>query len=349
MNRIDNYLTITFPIENSYFINLIDNGTEVEKEYANLMYAYHLIKTEGVIKARLHFDSISGLKENEVTYMLQALLKHVDGDREEALVKFKKAYAYNSKNKWLNLELYYYFLENDDVMAWKYLEDAIQIDKNFSKALIAKAVYLDPVDNCEEIIKDLNRIPESYKDYQVSYLLGIAYLNHGDLTKSLELLQKSIAIKETSNAYLSLGVLFSDYLDDTKEANYYFIKSLEIEPDNIFAINNYAWFLYNLGDTSGSETYFLSLLELNKDQEIYNQVIQFYLNIKDFKSAELKIQESVDENGINFMNDGFKIILKSLTGDEYINLNRDFKNNNGEFELDWLKSMIIKYHNEGEW
>lgn len=107
--------------------------------------------------------------------------------------------------------------------------------------------------------------------------------------------------------------------------------------------------MYNLGDTSGSETYFLSLLELNKDQEIYNQVIQFYLNIKDFKSAELKIQESVDENGINFLNDGFKIILKSLTGDEYINLNRDFKNNNGEFELDWLKSMIIKYHNEGEW
>src|SRR5690606_34529171 len=225
----------------------------------------------------------------------------------------------------------------------------LEIDKYFSEALIAKAVYLDPVDNSEEIIKDLNRIPESYNDYQVSYLLGIAYLNFGDISKSLELLKKSISINESSNAYLSLGVLYSDYLDNTKEANYYFNKSIEIDPVNIFAINNYAWFLYSLGHFTESETYFLNLLELNQDQEIYNQIIQFYINIKNYISAELKILESVDVNGVNFMNDGFKIVLNSLTGSEYKNLSSEYKKKYGEFELDWLKSMIIKYHNEGGW
>lgn len=44
------------------------------------------------------------------------------------------------------------------------------------------------------------------------------------------------------------------------------------------------------------------------------------------------------------MNEGFKIVLKSLLSEDYKDLSLNFKTKYGEFEIDWLKSMIIEFH-----
>lgn len=290
MDIIDYYLTNTFPVDDFTFKNLIATGNE--KTYANLMYAYHLLKNGDTKKARLIINNIDNESKNDTRDMVKGLLELSIGERDKALVLFEKAYSYNPKNKWLNLELFYFHLEQDDISAWKHLENALKIDSGFSEALIAKALYLDPVENCEEIIRDLSKIPESYKDYQVSYLLGLANINLGNTPKSLQLLEKSISIKETSNTYLSLAVLHNDYIDDNAKAKYFFKKSIEIDSNNIFAITAYAWFLHDSSDYINSETFFLKLLDIDRSQEVYNQVIQFYLSMQNFKNADQKIKES---------------------------------------------------------
>ena len=91
---------------------------------------------------------------------------------------------------------------------------------------------------------------------------------------------------------------------------------------------------------------FLSILNFDNNQEVYNQIIRFYIITKQFKKAKNINEKSSKKNGVNYLNSGYKIIINVLEGNEYQNLVNDYKKVYDEDNIDWLKSQLIEFYDK---
>jgi len=270
-----------------------------------------------------------------------------DNDRNKIESLFEKALKEKEAevNKWLHLELYKFWYNENLEKSIYHLEKALEIDPKFNEAIILESFLLDPIDQCDLIINRLENLSKEYIDPRAMTWLGNAYMNCNQITKAQKIIEKSIQIKPSSDSYHTLGLLYSDHYDVDNYKDLIinsFEKSISLDIENTFAINDYAWFLFDINSIKEAEQHFLRLLEIDKDQEVYNQVIEFYFFIKEFNKADEYIQASKELNEINFMNLGYEILLLSLKNNDTSDLDRTFRASYSDFEIEWLESLLIK-------
>jgi Tfp pilus assembly protein PilF len=86
----------------------------------------------------------------------------------------------------------------------------------------------------------------------MNYLVGIAYVQKKELDKGFSYLKNTISIETDdkdllSLTYSALGDLYHERKDD-KNSDDSYQKALEYNPDNAFALNNFAYYLAIRGD-----------------------------------------------------------------------------------------------------
>lgn len=205
------YLTDNTGVDDSYFEKQIAKATGDELKYLKLMYAYFSIKNGFIDKGSNMLDSIdldmsSGFLSS-LMFMDKALIDDYNGEHNEAKKGFKYAVDLDTLkvNKWLRMELYFFYQESIDFRAFGYLEEALKIDDNFHLAKIEKSYQLDEEENCMEIIGLLENIPDSYQDSDAMNLLGAAYINCRNFEKAKDALNQSISYSPNSTDALTFN------------------------------------------------------------------------------------------------------------------------------------------------
>lgn len=344
IEECDKYLTDNYPVHINYFDKYLNKS--LLSAYLKLMKVYFLIKEGNIDLAKeeyslINIDSPVYNSHGDLYYMIKGIFLFLDKNRKDALNYFQIALSKEkSRNKWLRIELFYFYFEIENYTAFGYLDEAIDIDPNFYEAIIQKCYYMDSEHNCEEIITNLEKLPITYEINTTLNLLGVAYTNCGNIDKGIKIIKKSIENEPTSENNYLLGYIYSNFLKRLDLAEGFFLKSLSFEKANIDTINSYAWLLYEKNDMQLAEKKFKELLSINKDQTAYDQIIQFYLLTKKISKAEKFISESINQNGFNFTNEGFEIILLLIMKKNHKAKLDAYKIKYGEFEVDWLHGMI---------
>ncbi len=346
----DSYLTRNSEIDDSYFKEKMKNGES--NPYINLMYSYYLIGKDNINEAEKIINEVE--IDNKSTFpqslrlMNEGLIALKKGNSKLAEEKLRASLnADTSKvNKWVRLELFRLLNSKVDFEAWGFLESALELDPEFNQAKIEKSYQLDEDSNCREVIRLLSSIPDSFKDSDAQNLLGVSLINCGEFEKAKKAFEKSISYKSTSDNNFSLAQLMHEYYRELDNAENLYIKSLEIDPSNLDALNGYAWLLFDKNNMGDAEAKLLSMLEFSEEQDIYNQIINFYFLTNRPEEALKYINQSESMHGINHVTDGYKIILQIYRKEKYESLIQDFKKHYSQEEVEWLKNQIVFFFGE---
>ena len=316
-----------------------------------LLKTYNLVRSDKLEQAKEEFEKIevgdTNNSDEDLYYMINGLLYLSEGDRSNAFKNFELSLLKEqNKNKWTRLELYFFYLGFEDYKAFGFLDEALTIDPYFNEAIIEKALFLDTEYNCNEIIELLKKVPSSYKDASALNHLGVAYYNCHKIDKSVDTLKESIMIDSNAENNYSLGYIYSNEFSEFEIAEKYFNESLKYDSLNVDTINAYAWLHHSRKEYSLAEEKFILAVKTDSNQTVYNQIIQFYLSTRQFDKAEEKIRESKELNGVSFTNDGFNIAYKLLTKQDYTRDIYNFKNDYGDFEVEWLRDIVNEISSE---
>lgn len=320
---------------------------EIEKTnsaYLTLMLAYKYSITEESKNSNLLINKI---KLEELSPYLKSLYKMVVGllyinNKDISLGRnmLEEALGIYNQNKWIRVELYLLLIYTDPVQAWKHLEGALKIDSNFWWARVEQSFGFDEYSNCIEIIENLKDLPDSYNDSEAYNLLSTAYVNCKDFNNAYLTIKKSIEIEETSNNCFSLAQYYHEHEQNFNLGEFYYNKSLSLDSSNIDALGGHSWLMYDKKEYKLAEKGFKKAIEINSNQEIYNQAINFYLKIGNTKSGLKTINQSAIANGKNFLNEGYLIIIKILTKKEYIDSYKSYCLKYNDKAILWLKESI---------
>lgn len=348
--EFNKYITDRVYVNDKFYNEIIDkNDTD---DYFRLLYAYQLLKRsqqDATLKIldNINKDSINDELTLSIYHMLKGMLAILRNDRIKANKCFilSRDYDKKTRNKWLQLELFYFYLEsdNEDYKAFACLDNAILIDPSFYEAIVASSVFLDTELNSAEIIDNLEKIPKSYADAKALNILGVAYYNEYKIEKSIMTLIESINLDSNSYNNYSLGMVYDLGKENFKKAEKFYIKSLEHKKDNLDTINSYAWLLFKMDKLDLAESKFLDLIKFSNDQTIYDQIVQFYLESGNLDKAETSIKNSLITYGNFFTIDGFNIVLKMLKGENCQEAITNYKNIYNDFEISWLKEYLEKF------
>lgn len=342
-------LTNNYELPYSFFEEEISKTGSV---YLEIMLIYKSIIDKKVDKAQGILKNIVGKIPKEPMFrslikMNEGLILKEKGEDKKSIERLKEALELDihKENKWIRLELYLALKKSIPYEAWGYLEEAIKIDPNFYWALVEKSFEFDEYANCHEIIDMLSKLPDSYKDSDALNLVGVAESNCGNYEKAKIYFEKSILIKETSDNTFSLGQLYHEYYRNYEKAENLYKKSLDINPANLDCRNAYAWLLFDTQRNKEGEEVIKSLLNYSEEQEVFNQIITFYLMNKEVQKAKELLMKSIEKNGINYMSDGYEILIKIINKEDYKNFYTDYRNKYGSEKDEWLRNLIAEILN----
>lgn len=348
IKEIDCHLQLNKKVEDAYFIQHL-------KEYPNSDYLLGMriltaIKRSDVAEAEVLLAIYSQII-NESSYMLmaKAVYEKDKGAFNASYNSFMEALVADKEdnNKWLRLELFDFFMNSivREDLAWKYLEEALVIDASFFPALITKAYSLDQIENCSDIIELLNKVIPHYVDEDIYAYIGSAHYNCHEVNKAEYFLNKSLDIRLSSDVYELLGLIQHEYYKNYDEALKYLKLSIEIDSQDPETYNSLGWLYFDMNNLHDAELAFKRLVQLDKGQEPYNQIINFYICSEKYSKAKKALNESIDYNGKSYMTDAYDIVLHTKTegsDDRFRDLIFEYEKKYQEFEVNWLKDLIDK-------
>lgn len=333
-------------INESFFEDLLHKSNSI---YAHLMYSYFLIKNEKYSQSERVYNDIKNINISDsynlsLFLMIEGLISYYFYEKNEGLNKLLESSNIDNSNKWAKLELFFAYRDSDPYIAWGYLEDAIKIDNKFNEAIYERVLYYDPVDNCGDIIREILTITPSYLNVHILNTLAYAYYNAFEVSNALTTIKQSLELEITDRALYLKGIINHDemnYIDALK----YFNKSLDLNLHQKDVLISKGWLLYDMDRIDEAEDVFLSVYSIDKDQLVYNQLIQFYLKIKNYSKALFYIEESIQNNGKNHMNEAYFIIYKSFKEDSRTvnSLIYDYRNSYLEEEVSWFLDVYDEY------
>ncbi|WP_299161486.1 hypothetical protein [uncultured Tenacibaculum sp.] len=337
-------ITDNYELTYSFFEEEINKTKSV---YIEIMLVCKYLCDEKIDQAKNIFSKIKLQEVNSpmlksLLKMSEGLIKSKEGEHNSGIELLKESIDIDtlSQNKWVRLKLYLELKEKTPYEAWGYIEDAIKIDPNFYAALVEKSFGLDPSINHTEIIDLLNKIPSTYKDADCFNLLGVAYLNSESYEKAKLNIEQSINIKKTSDNLFSYANFYHQYEHNLNKAEKLYLESLSLDNSNQDARNSYGWLLFDLNRIEEAEKIFISMLDFSKDQEIFSQIIFFFLMSKNLEKAKLYVNISSKKNDSNYMNDGYFIMIKILEKKEYKKDYTSFKKEYEDYEDKWFREQL---------
>lgn len=132
-------------------------------------------------------------------------------------------------------------------------------------------------------------------------------------------------IELNASDYADFAVFNLEFYNDIEKADKYFLKSLEIEPDNPFWLGSYAMFLhYYKRDIKKAALYYSKSIELDDDVvHVYNYSLLALTELKKYKLAEslLKLSMSLDPDDLKIKVTYVGYLMKVKK--DYIRVNKE--------------------------
>jgi tetratricopeptide (TPR) repeat protein len=341
--KIDSLLTIKIRSEHPYIDSL--HKTYPNSDFIIGMKALSYISYDSLRAAEKLITS-NLKKGNTFSLIAAGVLYDKKNDSVKAQDFFDQAIASDERrvNKWLRLYLFYHYKKDDLAKALENLDQAIQMDSVFNQAIIEKAYLLSPVDNCDSIIKLLNKVNRNYKDNGYLSFLGDAYYYCGDGERAVSCYLKSNEIKENGFAYFGLGTIEHYMNRNLGKASEFYIKSSEYSDTRCDAKISLGWLNFDKNNLDVAESYFREIPDLCAKQENYNELIYFYIKTGKLKNAKEYITLAEKRFSSSYFTEGFKLLIDVLSGD----LEAFLKNNKidsyyatyGKDAADWLNSLL---------
>lgn len=328
--------------DEEFFLAIVD-----ESPLVTIMYIYYLIKENKNEKALEIYKTLQPREEFKSYYILIDAL--FEKDSKLKLQKLYNSLSLKKDNLWTLIELYYILKNTEEsYKAFGYLEEAIKYENDFYEARYEKVLNLNSVDNCDVIIQEIITFPETYIDENILNTLAFAFFNCYNIENAEKIINESLKIKETKEAFFLLGMIYFDKYDDKTNALNYYNKSLELDSNQPEVLTEKGWLLFEIGKINEAEEVFLKSITIKSCDETFNQAIHFYFTIKKFEKAYEFLKISKNRFGNNYSNDGYEILYFTLLKNNEIaqRLASDFKIKYSSFEIEWLKSIISEFGNE---
>lgn len=272
----------------------------------------------------------------------------------------KRSHVEFMKNLAITLDsLYpsYYHFKFKQLEIYKKLNDTTNVYKLCKNILSFENIDVETLIKTTSILFfDLNKKDEALKYYQTFKLtfseqpnyfsfLGFCYLNNKQYNLAKEAYTRALALDSNNyQTYGEMGYLYAVFEDWAKSDSFY-LKSLEIFPNNPIVLNNFA---YSLIQRDTNLTYASLLIERalklrSEDPNLLDTYGWYFYKIKDFQKAKELIQKSIEIDATRaepFLH--LSMIFKAL-GDEinhktFLEKAISIDPNNKEV-LDYLKEM----------
>jgi tetratricopeptide (TPR) repeat protein len=170
--------------------------------------------------------------------------------------------------------LHLYFCGQDE-LAMEYVHEHLN-DSNVTVADYVNAMQLDRVvGDDEQFAADLNRALELYpEDLYIVSLAAYEYHNAGDTKQGIKIFRKALkrveSLEDESALWGTIGDMYYE-MGDLKRAFASYDKSLEANPENASALNNYAYFLCLTGERL-EEALAMAQLAITIEENDYNYI-----------------------------------------------------------------------------
>lgn len=335
-NEIEDFFTKNIYLDNVFFNQEV---SENAKDFLKLFNVYYNFKNE------LEFDSFFNSIKNDDSSSYYLMIKTLINDKltiSEKKSNYLKCIELNPKNKWAYLELFYLLQSTElDYEAWGYLEKSIEIDSNFCEAIFQRLLHYSLIENSKVIIEEINSFPDSYKNEIVLNRLAYAYYNNFEYDNAINVLNISLAKKITVDAINLNAVYEHDYLNNYGKALELYNKSLEIDNTQTEILNSKGWVLFDLNKFNESEKCFLELLVIDKSEDSFSSVIQFYLKTSQLRKAEQELKRMIDINGKSFISEALEIVyLTKINDKSNIDKIKSYKGKYSNFENEWIRGIL---------
>jgi len=158
----------------------------------------------------------------------------------------------------------------------------------------------------DDVIKDGEEALSLFPNQAwMNYLVGVAYEQKKDLKKALEYLKNAVALETDdkdllSLAYASLGDTYHDQ-EDNKSSDDAYDRSLSYNPDNAFALNNYAYYLSVRGEQlDKAATMSAHSNELQPNTASFEDTYAWILfKQKNYADAKVWIEKAIEHDKTN--------------------------------------------------
>ncbi len=309
---------------------------------------YRLYYEAAFRSTQFDVKSLLNIPENEFSLLAMAVMHIQSEEYGQAIQKLERARDLDlaGRNMWILFELYRAYIGlGKEYLAWKYLEESIEIDHEFYPSRIEKSFNLDQGINCEEIINLLSPVVQEIEDAEIYGYYASALNNCGNTNDAISYLQKAVELrKDFAEAYRLLGDIYHYQKVDLERSLKNYQICLVLDSTDVECVLALAWLHFTMNEPDLAEQMFHTLLTINADHEAYAQVIQFYIQSDQLRKAESFNDKDRSENSNSFYNDGFDILL-TIKNDEFnkshlSNLTSKYLATYGEAEKLWLESAI---------
>lgn len=251
-------------------------------------------------------------------------------------------YDLKKENKWIRLQLYYFYSKSDIALAKQYLLQALDIDSDFPIVKIELAnVYADEgeLNTATDILKNvINEKPNSY----ASYCLGLVYIKAKKIGEAKESFKEAIGIEPFALAYIGLGFVDQYYLIDDDSAIVSYNEAIKLDSLNSLPYFHLGVLFLKKEQYEEAIKNFDYAINIKPEEKSYEQLVYTYAMMKNFEKAKEINDESLKKFDHYIDNDFWEILLLYKNnllkeGDEKL---KEFYKNYTDPDIEWLKSGL---------
>lgn len=345
LKEIDNYLTNVDTIGIEYFDSLLVSYPY--DDYIVGMKAYSLYFKGNKQESRLFLTEALN-KETKLKYgtfiNLSLGIITLDDDNDSSLSYFTKSIEYDTDmvNKWVRLELFYYYKEMDYDKAFKYLSEALRIDANFTSAQMEMSNILQSEGKIDSALNILDDVIERSHNFNAYCQKALLLLDMGSYENAKKCFLLSNEKKKNVESLIGLG-----YIEQYQNKNYelakqYYENANQLDINHPVPYKRMGLFYLDLDKLDSSKMYLEKALKLAPILDNYLELIYVNTLLKDYSNAKYLLKDALSKYNHEYELDFWKILLLSLTenkneAQESIN---EFYNKYTDIEINWLKSEL---------
>lgn len=347
--KIDNYLTNNFEIPPDYFDSLL--SIYPTNDYIVGMNIYFNYKNGNKKKLEEDFYKLitldNQLENSSYIQLAKGIIAYNNNSEEEAIKYYKRGLEIDKltdeSNKWLRLELYFFYQKKEFDKALEFLMESLTIDNNFTFAQYELAFINRENGDLEAAIDVLDRIilrtTDPYAIYHKAY-----FLEELEEHKEAEILYTMLINKfNYIEAYTSLGAIYHYLYKDFTKAEYYFNEALKINQNfDVAYIRLFRLYI----DKKELEKAYQAIKKgytINKSSDNLLDFIYAEVLMKRYTTAKGLIEKYYDEFGKDYEIDFWDILWTILEGDKQntvqVKIDKYYENYT-QNEINFLKSEL---------
>ncbi|TKG92879.1 tetratricopeptide repeat protein [Puteibacter caeruleilacunae] len=247
----------------------------------------------------------------------------------------------NDSNKWVRLELFLLFKDIDYSSAFKYLNEALDLDDKFVDAQVELCNHLVNQKEYTAAMEILDSILEVKEMADVYFRKGQLHIDSGNIDLAKEAFERSLEIEDNCLAYMGLGDV-EFYYERYLSAKNYYQKAIDENRRYSEVFCRIGVTEAKLGNSEEALEAFIKAYEICPDTETRLDLIYGYLLVGDLTQANKINKAMIENNGPTIGNELFSIVInakKERTDNVNFLLQRISKTYSLE-EVEWLYAEL---------